>query len=247
MSEAITKREMAEEPAEKEGYEKAMNEQRETVYIEGYGTVYADTGELVEIEGEIPAALEQEKEFEESDVEWALGKLFKLDGEIVASEARLKAEIEAITKNWKPQVLRFKGAKEGFLNWVKPQLKRYAEKVLAAKNTKADGTPRANPEKSVKTPKGTLSFRSVNQVGIAAPDGTSRDLDAAVNWVKENYPSALRSVWVLDLDKLTAEEREEIRAVVAGEKNEEEVGWSGPCPLKVTLPGEKFNVSTGVK
>lgn len=220
---------------------------RETVYIEGYGTVYADTGELVEMEGEVPAALVEEKEFDENDVEWALSKLFKLDGEIVASETRLKAEIEAITKNWKPQVSRFKGAKEGFLRWVTPQLQRYAEKVLAAKNTKADGTPRANPEKSVKTPKGTLSFRSVNQVGIAAPEGGAKETERAVEWLKENYPHALRSVWALDLDKLSADDREAIRAVVAGEKIEEELGWTGPCPLKVTLPGEKFDVKTGVK
>lgn len=220
---------------------------RTTVYIEGYGTVYEDTGELVEMEGEVPAALVEEKEFDENDVEWALGKLFRLDGEIVASESRLKAEIEAITKNWKPQVSRFKGAKEGFLRWVTPQLQRYAEKVLAAKNTKADGTPRANPEKSVKTPKGTLSFRSVNTVGIAAPEGGAKETERAVEWLKENYPHALRSVWALDLDKLSADDREAIRAVVAGEKIEEELGWTGPCPLKVTLPGEKFDVKTGVK
>lgn len=224
-----------------------LTDVRETVYIEGYGTVYADTGELVEMEGEVPAALVEEKEFDENDVEWALGKLFKLDGEIVASETRLKAEIEAITKNWKPQVSRLKGAKENFLRWVTPQLKRYAEKVLAAKNTKADGTPRANPEKSVKTPKGTLSFRSVKAVGIAAPEGGAKETERAVEWLKENYPHALRSVWALDLDKLSAEDREAIRAVFAGEKDEEELGWTGPCPLKVTLPGEKFDVRTGVK
>lgn len=229
-------------------------EPRSTTYIEGYGFVDSETGELVEVSVELLSVVgvkaseeEAPREFEESDVEWALSKLFKIDGEIVASESRLKAEVEAITKNWRPQVNRFKAAKEGFLNWVKPQLQRYAERVLAVKNTKADGTLRANPERSVKLPKGTLAFRAINQVGIAAPEGGARDVDRAVEWLKENYPHALRSVWALDLDKLNADDREEIRAVAAGEKTFEEVKWTEPCPLKVTLPGERFDVRTGVK
>jgi hypothetical protein len=223
-------------------------EARETVFIEGYGTVYADTGELVELDGDTPeAASAPELEFTETDVEWALAKLFRLDGEIVASETRLKAELDAVTKNWKPTVNRFKGAKEGFLNWVRPQLQRYAERTLAAKNLKADGTPKANPEKSVKFPKGTLAFRSVNQVGIAAPEGGQAATNGAIEWLRKTYPGALELVPALALDKLEAEEREEIRAVVAGEKTWEEAGWPGPCPLKVTLPGDKFDVRTGVK
>ncbi|MEQ1761581.1 MAG: host-nuclease inhibitor Gam family protein [Pyrinomonadaceae bacterium] len=220
----------------------------QTVYIEGFGYVDAETGELVTMEGDIPnGAMESTNEFDENDVEWALSKLFRLDGDIVASEARLKAELDAITKNYKPTVNRLVGAKNSFLTWVKPQLQRYAERVLAAKNTKADGTPVAKPEKSVKLPKGTLAFRAVNQVSIATPEGGARAVDAAVEWVKENYPHALRSVWVLDLDKLSEEDRATIQAVTAEEKSFVEVGWNGPCPLKVTLPGDKFDVRTGVK
>ena len=223
-----------------------LSEARETVFIEGFGTVYADTGEIVEIEdrGEVAGAAPIEPT--EADIEWALGKMFRLDGEIVATEARLKAEVDAIQKNWSPTINRLKGAKEGFLRWIKPQAERFAEAALREKNTKKDGTPVANPVKSLKFPKGSLSFRSIPKVSIAAPE-RSADVRAAIDWCRANYAGALYLAPVLALEALEDEEREMIRAVTAGEKTWEEAGWTGPCPLKVTLPGEKFDIKTGVK
>lgn len=223
-------------------------EARETVFIEGYGTVYADTGELVELDGDTPeAASAPELEFGESEVEWALGKLFRLDGEIVASEARLKAEIDAVARNWKPRVNRLKAAKDGFARWVMPQLRRYAERALEARNRKPDGSLRARLEKSVRFPKGVLAFRSVSEVGVSAPEGGRAAEAQAIEWLLAVYPHAVVMAPALALNGLDAEDREVIRSVAEGEQTWEEAGWPGPCPLRVTIPGERFDVRTGVK
>lgn len=217
--------------------------EREVIDIEGFGLIDAETGEVLGLEG-LPVITSV---MAEADAEWMLGKLFRLDGEIVASESRLKAELEAVTKNWKPTVNSFKRARENFLEWAKPHLQRFAERTLAARNTKADGTMRANPERSVKFPKGTLAFRAVNEVGIAAPEGGREQVNDAIEWLCCAYPEAVELVPTLALDKLEAAHREEIRAVVAGELTWQEAGWPGPCPLKVTLPGDRFDVRSGVK
>jgi len=222
-------------------------EARETVYVEGYGLVDADTGELVEME-DVPSTLyEDEPAFSEQDVEWALKKLFALDGEIVASEGRMKAEIAAITSNLKPKVNRLKGAKESFKNWVAAPLEAYARAALAKSNLKKDGTVKANPEKSVKSTFGVLAFTAVNKVGIAGPEGGVAETRSAVEWMKANFPGGVDYEPRLSLDALDADEREAIRAVIAGEQDWEAAGWSGPCPLRVTLPGDRFDFRTGVR
>jgi hypothetical protein len=227
-----------------ESLQESILEARETIFIDGFGLVDALTGEIIEIEGS--ETFKEEDELSEEEVEWALGKLFRLDGEIVAHETRLKSEIDAITKNWKPSINRLQGAKEGFLRWIKPSLERYAGRALSKMNTKADGTPKANPSKSVKFPKGSLGFRTIPKTVIASPE-RSADVRIAIDWCRSNYAGALDLAPVLALDKLESEEIEMIRAVTAGEMTWEDAGWTGPCPLKVTLPGEKFDVKTGVK
>lgn len=234
----------------------------EVVFIEGYGYVYADTGALVEADDEIPAefaaamklleaseiAEDQVPKVTEQTVTWALNKMFKLDGEILAAETRLKAEVDAITRNWKPRVNRLKGAKSYFLAWVTPQLREYAAEYLRERNTKPDGTTRANPEKSVKFPQGTLAFRAVNQTSITRPGSAgAAENKRALEWIKEHYPYATKVVLEMDLDALTHEDRATIEAVTNGSMTLEEAGWQSPCPLKVTLPGEKFDIRTGVK
>lgn len=223
-------------------------EARTTTYIDGYGLVDSDTGELVEMDDIIPAlASPDPQEFDDADVEWALKKLFAIDGDLVATETRLKAELAAITSNLKPKVNRLRGAKESFKAWVGPQLQAYAERRLAKENLKSDGTPKANPARSIKNPFGVLAFTAVNKVGIAAPDGGVAEQKAAVQWMKENMPGGYSYAPVLALDALDEAERSTIEAVASGARTWEEVGWSGPCPLKVTLPGDRFDFRTGVK
>lgn len=222
--------------------------ERATTYIDGYGLVDSETGELVEMDDIIPSLAGAEAvEFDDKDVEWALKKLFAIDGELVSAEGRMKAELAAITSNLRPKVNRLKGAKESFKNWVRPQLQAYAERFLARANLKKDGTVKANPDKSVKSTFGVLAFTAVNKVGIAAPEGGVAEVRSAVEWMKANYPGGIDYEPRLDLNSLSEEEREEIRSVFAGDRDADDLGWSGPCPLKVTLPGDRFDFRTGVR
>ena len=221
------------------------NMKHETIHIEGIGLIDAVTGALIAVDGAIPPNVAAESYLAESDVEWALDKLFRLDGEIVAVEARLKAELAAITDNWKPRANRLRRARTDFLRWLYPFLQNYADRVLAARNTKADGTPRANPERTLKFPKGSLAFRRRAETGVYVPDGAQAKEDA-LEWLCQSYPNAVELTPSMALDNLTDAQRETIRAVAAGELTWQEAGWSGPCPLRVELPGDTFTVRTGV-
>ena len=221
------------------------NMKHETIHIEGIGLIDAETGALIEAGGAIPPNVVAESYLAESDVEWALDKLFRLDGEIVAVEARLKAELAAITDNWKPRANRLRRARTALLRWLYPFLQNYAERVLAARNTKADGTQRANPERTLKYPKGSLAFRRRAETGVYVPDGAQAK-EEALRWLCQTYTNTVVLALSIALDELTDAQREEIRAVVAGEKTWQAAGWTGPCPLRVELPGDTFTVRTGV-
>lgn len=186
-------------------------------------------------------------EVDEDSADWALGKLFVLDGEIVATKARLDAELSAVKRNWEPRLNTLRRARESFLSYVEPGLEAFAKKFLAEINTKSDGTPVSKPARSVARPRGRLQFRAVNEVSVAQPEGGVAVTASAIEWLLKTYPAAVELVPKINLDGLSKEDRDEIRAVVAGEKTVEEAEWPGPCPLKVTLPGESFSVETGVK
>jgi len=215
---------------------------RPTVLIEGYGTVYEDTGELVEPDADAPAAVLQafgdaEAEFTEAEVEWALRKVFRLDGDILAAETRLRAEVEAIQKNWTPEINRAKRARASFLRWIGPTVRRFAERRLLERNTKADGTPKANPEKTLKYPLGSLAFRTkpATLEKVALKAGVSAAEAAA--WVDLHFPACVVQTLAIDYSRFTEADRERLR-VMDG------------CPLEVTeaVPAtEEFTIKTGVK
>lgn len=221
---------------------------RATVYIEGYGTVYEDTGELVEADPDAPAAIIQafqspdEVEFTESDVEWALRKLFRLDGNIVAADARLKAEIEAIQKNWKPEIGRAQRAKESFIRWITPMAKRYAERQLLVRNTKKDGSLKANPEKTVKFPQGSLSFKAKPATPEKVAIQADKTVAEAVAWAEEHFPDYIVRTPSIDWARFTEADREYVKTQLAKE--------GADCPLAIVeaIPSvEEFNIKTGVK
>lgn len=218
--------------------------ERPTVYIEGYGTVYEDTGELVEADPDAPTqvlqafnSFETDFEFDESAVEWSLRKLFRLDGNIVAADARLKAEIDAIQKNWTPEINRAKRARESFIKWVSPMVRRYAEKQLLIRNTKKDGTLKANPEKSVKFVQGTLAFKTKPATPEKVAIQADKSVAEATAWVEQHFPDYIVRTPSIDFARFTEEDRKKLREMEG-------------CPLAIveaTPPTEEFSIKTGVK
>lgn len=218
------------------------------IWIDGLW-VNEETGEVTDIEG-LPQSFRPTEEdvkeqiaVSDEDVEWALKKLFRLDGALVAAETRLKAERAAIDQNWKPTVNRLKGTREWFAEFVKPRLRAYAEGVLAVRNA-----GKKTPDKSIKNPHGVLAFRALPNGSISkGDDPKAAEVREMVAWTEKAFPNAIKQEPALDLDKLTPEQREVIFRVERGEITWEEAGWPGPCPLKVTLPGDQFDIRTGVK
>ena len=222
---------------------------RPTVYIEGYGLVYEDTGEPLEIDPDAPATMKQafnsfETDFEigESEVEWFLRKLFRLDGNIVASEARLKAEVDAIQKNWKPEINRANRAKESLVKWFTPLAKRYAERQLLVRNTKKDGSLKANPEKTVKFPQGSLAFKAKPATPEKVAIQAEKSVAEAVAWAQEHFPDYIIQTPSIDWARFTEADREYVKTQLAKEEAD--------CPLAIVeaIPStEEFTIKTGVK
>lgn len=209
-----------------------------TVYIDGFGWVDEETGELAEPDETI-AAINSDltADFTDKQVEWVLSKLFTLDGTIVANTARMKAEQEAITKNWRPEISKAQRAKEWFIKWATPMVKAYAERQLAIRNTKKDGTLKANPDKSIKFPQGTLAFRKQPASPEAVAIHPSFSVKEAVEWVQANAPHCIVNVPTIDWEAFTEEDKNKI-------------GTEEDCPLAVLAATEAtdvFSIKTGVK
>lgn len=222
-------------------------EPRETEYIEGYGTVYTDTGELVEADEDIPAGyVTEEAEFTEDDAVWAVAKIKRLDLAAQMAKARYDAEKAALTRNYRGEVNRLVNSSGWFRRFVEGRLRKFAEAELLKRNTKKDGSLKANPDKSLKFPEGRLAFSTVNKTRVSAPEGTANVRDA-VEWVQAHYPHAIRMEPALDLANLTDAELETFDKVAKGEITLEKAGWDRPTPLKVTPTGESFEVKTGIK
>lgn len=217
---------------------------RATVYIEGFGLIFEDSGELVEAPADAPTrvlqafnSFEDDFEFDESAVEWALRKLFRLDGDIVAADARLKAEIEAIQNNWTPEIKRAKRARETFVKWVSPMVRRYAEAQLAIRNKKRDGTVKANPEKTVKFPQGSLSFRTKPATPEKVAIHPDKTVAEALAWAEQHFPDCIVRTPSIDFSRFTEEDREKLRKMEG-------------CPLAVieaSPASQEFSIKTGVK
>lgn len=215
---------------------------RETEFIPGYGEVYTDTGELVDIPLDSPEKIRkafhfgEAVEFSEEEVEWGLRKLFRLDGDIVAAESRLKAEMDAVSKNWKPEIGKRNRAKEGFLRWFSPYAKQYAERQLLIRNTKRDGTLKANPEKSVKFPNGSLAFRASRSTPASVQVRPGVSESQLLEYMKEHFPAYVEMVPKVNLSKFTVEDLKEIGDL---------------SPVLEVLPevasSDEFSVKTGVK
>ena len=223
--------------------EAEYNATRPTTYIDGYGTVYEDTGELVEADPDAPTQVlnafqnPEGVEFTETDVEWALRKLFRLDGNIVAANARLKAEVDAIQKNWTPEINRVKRARDSFVRWVSPMVRRYAERQLMIRNTKKDGTLKADPEKSVKFVQGVLAFKTKPATPEKVAIQADKSVAEATAWVEEHFPDYIVRTPSIDFARFTEEDRKKLREMEG-------------CPLAIveaTPPTEEFSIKTGVK
>jgi hypothetical protein len=217
-----------------------------TEYIEGFGLVDSETGELIQAQGETPSTIAKLlsdgiKEFEmaEAEVEWALRKLVKIDSQLVANKARLDAELSAIKTNWEPEVNKLKRAKEGFLRWLKPSLDQYARRTLATMNAN-----KKTPTKTVKFPFGSLSFRATQAkpATVVVKAGVSQA--ELIKWFEENWVQ--RVMKIVDLN-FTAQEIDDLRKWLDATTH---VTAVTPCPLEIVdgePAGEEFYVRTGVK
>jgi hypothetical protein len=219
-------------------------EARATIYIEGLGEIYEDTGELVTPDQETPLRVQnaflnpnEPTVFGMDDAEWAMRRMFELDAKLKESETALKARVEAITENYSPVINRLVRARERFEKWVSPYLKEFATRELERRNRKADGTPRANPEKSIRTMHGSLTFRfnsGADEKVACAPDTKKA---VALEYVRQHVPHAVKMEPEIDYSAFTEADREQIRAAT-------------DIPLVVVdaLPGgDRFGVKTGVR
>ena len=209
----------------------------ELIEIEGYGYVNPETGELV---GE---ACPDAETMTADEVQDTLYRLWALEADLLGREARLKAELSAVERNLKPKVNALKRAREWFLGRITHALERYAKAVLDGQNSEREGK---EPLRSLKFARGTLGFRAVNEPRFTFPKDAQGAIDA-LQWLGEHCPQAIVYEPTYMPSGLDDDMRDTIRAVEAGELTWQEAGWSGPCPLKVTLPGDVFYVRTGLK
>ena len=209
-----------------------------------------EDGVVVEIDG-LPDSLrpteadaEAAVQVSEADADWLLKRFFKVDAAILADDTRRKAETKAIEANLKPTINRLKRTRDWLEASFGERLREYLVAVLSVRNA---GKAEDKWQRSIKLAHGSLNLVADKSGSVAVPeDIRAADLRAATAWVQKHYPHAIVMEPVLNLSALTDDDYKRIFGVTKGEITEAEAGWDSPCPLKVTLPGDKFKIRTGV-
>lgn len=190
-------------PVEHEPY--AWEEpQRETIVVNGY-LIDAETGEVLDI---VEAPRPQFHVEDLASAEWVLEKMHEAEGRVAGLTARLAAITDQIGAMIREENRRSEWLQHRF----GAELEAFAGRELQGQKSR-----------SLKTPFGTLSFRST--------PGSIRPLDkqGALAWAKEHAPDAVVT-------------REDL--VVTPLKDRTDLP---PILFEVTPAGDRFYIKTGVK